>query len=133
MKNSARYSPRRSQILKSALGAGLFSTFSPLLAGYKQNESAVLQLAKSFSRNASIQRLGSTYIRMHPDEANTSLLIDLLEKSSAAHSEGGEPGIEKSLDLAVRRDFDTEHIENVSGWCLARTEARLYALSALLA
>jgi len=119
-------------VLKVLLGTGLFSTFGPLLAETNPFERQLLMLAKSLSRNTSVQRLGNAYNQTHPCEAKTIHLLHLLEKSSLDCGKVDMTRIEQTLDFAIRHDFDQDRIESIDGWWLSRTEARLYALSALL-
>lgn len=132
MKTCSKYRHQRRRALKVLLGAGLFSTFAPLLAGSTPFERQLLILAKSLSQNSSVQRLGNTYNRAHPSEAKTIHLVHLLEKSSLDCGKGNINKIEQMLDFAIRHDFDQDRIERIDDWWLSRTEARLYALSALL-
>jgi len=132
MKPCSKFRHQRRQVLKLLLGTGLLSAFGPLLAKPDPLAKQLLVLANSLSRNTSIQRLGDTYNRTHPGEANAAKLVQLLEESSLAYSKGNSIRIEQTLDLAMRHDFGQDHIESIDGWWLSRTEARLYALSALL-
>jgi NAD(P)-dependent dehydrogenase (short-subunit alcohol dehydrogenase family) len=75
--------------------------------------------------DAAARAVGEAYLAAHPDEADEQLLRRLL---------GLEPGDVRPNDVrrlraAVHRDYQGSDFVLVEGWYLARTEARLCALS----
>ena len=71
--------------------------------------------------------LGECYLREHPLEADARWLSDFTSGEPAAYIEA----VRHRFTTARRLDFEEGRVVIVSGWQLARTEARLCALAAL--
>jgi len=92
------------------------------------------RLIDLFSRPDSAARIGRSYLRATPDEADRGkLLAAILD----AEPKLGSPRRRDSRELRrliaaqCRREFASGRTAQVDGWIIARTEARLCALAAL--
>ncbi len=98
--------------------------------------SAAERLAGLLTHRDSARVVGSAFLDHAPEEASVSHLVDRI---SAELPEGRQTVRDASNDelrallaASVRSDFDEERVVNVDGWVLSPTEARLYALAALM-
>jgi hypothetical protein len=84
------------------------------------------------------RRIGEAYLAGHEDEQDAGLLIALLRSSLADDAVPSEPEAvaPRERQMAMRRlieeEFRQERVVDVDGWILSRSEARLYALHAML-
>ena len=72
--------------------------------------------------------LGRTYLAMVPSDRDPAALEQTVYGSPQPTSRAE---VEKRLANGIEDDFRLGNVVVVGGWCLARTEARLCALSAL--
>lgn len=77
----------------------------------------------------SMKAIGREYLDKHPDEKSRSKLLNLVESRIGAKDSGLYGLSWNHLDTMIRDDFRNENIVFLRGWALARTEARLCALS----
>ena len=98
--------------------------------------SAAERLAGLLTHRDSARVVGNAYLHGAPEEASVSHLVDRI---SAELPEGRRTVQEASTDelrallaASVRSDFEEERVVKVDGWVLSPTEARLYALAALV-
>lgn len=85
----------------------------------------------------SARAIGEAYLATHPHEANVTLLVDALDADQAtSRCLAAEPCdpivVAQAVAEAVRADFIARRTVKLDGWVLARTEARLCALHALV-
>jgi len=76
--------------------------------------------------------IGREYVRLTPNEANKTILADLiLKRTEGAGFFGREQlnnkVIKEYVQKSVRSDFHHERIVKVNGWLLSETEARVCA------
>ena len=80
--------------------------------------------------------IGLAYLKVAPDEEDPAILQRRIRTAISAVIEPGDSATSASLTRAlgdqIRRDFAKGDIVAVRGWMLARTEARLCALMALM-
>lgn len=69
---------------------------------------------------ASLARLGSIYLASHPEECDRNQLARLLSIDKMT-------SVGLSLRDSIKRDWGAHNVIVVSGWVLARTEARVCA------
>ena len=88
---------------------------------------AECMLSALFTNRRSAAIVGQVYLQQHPEEANVETLLAGID---AAHL----PPAERAplTDRRIRADFAAGRVVTIDGWILARTEARLCALAALL-
>ena len=132
---------RRGFVRLVALAASGLLTGAGLAAGWRtprpaaRKDPRAAELAALLAGSPSARALGRSYLAGHPDEADAARLVDslgaLLPPGARALPDGAI-ALRRSVREKVREDFETEHTVWVEGWLLARTEARLCALSALL-
>ena len=85
----------------------------------------------------SAMRIGRAYLRVHPEEASTAVLLaavagrPLLARALTAAPDAA--AVFRIMDELVRADFAAGEIVNCGGWILAKSEARACALFALRA
>lgn len=122
---SARTIGRRTAL--TAAAAGLLLAALPAIQSGRRAGNIVDAL---WSRKGSARKVGEQYLAQAPEDADPDRL--------AAALFDGDPGDVSSLeqlrghiDRRRARDFETGDTVIVDGWVLARTEARLCALSAL--
>jgi hypothetical protein len=129
---------RRRLICGAALGA---LTLWPAIAcrpwqGAPAPSSSAGRLAGILRNPASAARVGSAYLEQHPAEAR---LAHLLESLVGGWHDAGwvdrAPAAElrSRLREQIRADFAGRRTVRVQGWVLARSEARLFGLAALVA
>jgi hypothetical protein len=95
-----------------------------------------LNMVEFFAFKDSAAVVGREYLRSVPDEADASLLVDLI----CAHRAGGRTSLigtdivemREWLRKQQQQDFEQGHVVKVKGWILSVTEARLSALAALV-
>ena len=83
-------------------------------------------------------RFGKAYISAHPDENDPDDLLRLIDEalSRLPDIDPNQPLQPIQIAMALKRLVRTEYIDDdilsMEGWILSRTEARLYALAAVL-
>lgn len=83
----------------------------------------------------SAQAVGREYLRKVPAEADSSILISLVRdpQNEIAASASDPQAIRLWARSKARDDFANGRVVTVKGWTLSETEARLCALSAVMA
>ena len=84
------------------------------------------ELTHFFRHPNSARHVGQAYLRLNPEEADLSHLLEILGANTA------QPPLRPMLLAQLRQDFEAGRMVNVQGWMLAQTEARLCAVAALL-
>jgi hypothetical protein len=83
-------------------------------------------------------RLGKAYLTTHSDEQDGDELLRLIDEALSQlpdldTSQSMQPNqIAMELKRLVRTEYINDAVLNMEGWILSRTEARLYALFAVL-
>jgi hypothetical protein len=72
-----------------------------------------------------LTELADAYRARHPEEHEDMIALELLADRSPGAS------LEAHLSMRVRRDFDDDRLENLAGWIISRTEARLITLAGI--
>ena len=122
MSGSPNLSRRRFIVLLALLpGLGAARAAMPRAMEAERMLSAV------FTNWRSAAIVGRVYLQEHPEEAEVETLLARLD---AAHL----PPAERAplIERRIRADFLAGRVVSTDGWILARTEARLCALAALL-
>lgn len=104
-----------------------------LLDRFGGGESIAARLAGLIERRADARALGCAYLRLHPEEAAREPLLERLLPDIQRGSEVLRRLTTARLREAARRqrerDFARGDTVLIDGWILARTEARLCALT----
>lgn len=94
------------------------------------------KLVGFFQDKESAGAVGREYLRIAPVEADTLELTELIcagRRERYTELSGASMGkVRRMLLHQQREDFEKGRIVNVQGWILSQTEARLYALAALV-
>jgi len=77
----------------------------------------------------SMQVLGREYLRKFPEENSRRTLLTLLESDSGPQGDGRHELSWHRLRVSIKNDFAVDDVVFLQNWSLARTEARLCALS----
>jgi len=92
-------------------------------------------LLATISHPGEASYFGRIYLQIHPQENNRSMLTQAIEEAVVKlHDKQVANSAEITfdrLDRAIRREYTRAEVINLQGWLLSRTEARLYALTAL--
>ncbi len=84
----------------------------------------------------SAARVGRHYLRMVPEERSIDTLLALIQQRLSdpdnLMKDTSVEQIRAEIARGVREDFACGRTSRVQGWVLARTEARLAALAALV-
>ena len=103
-------------------------TFAPVSAGER--------LAGLLTHRDSAREVGSAYLDRAPQEASVSGLVDRiaaeLPQGRRTVQEASDDELRTLLAASIRLDFEHDRVVQVRGWVLSPTEARLYALAALV-
>jgi hypothetical protein len=89
------------------------------------------QLNALFSSAASARAIGDEYVRLYPDEAVVSTLMELTGIVIAGQR-GASDELIMRLQERITADFEQDAVVQLHGWVLSRTESRLCALYALV-
>jgi len=112
------------------LGVGLRSAALAAAASVPDDAAAALRLLLDDRTRA--RALGGSYRAHCPVESDPALLTRLILDALAPHHGGQQPLRRELLlpvfDRCVRAEFGAGDTVELSGWILARTEARLCAL-----
>ena len=131
----------RRRFLLAAAGAGgvlLFERLRPWqgLVAREPMDPLGARLVGLLGDPESARTVGVEYVRAVPSEASVATLVDTV----AARLPGGLRAIRAATDdelrallgARTRRDFADEDLIVLQGWVLSVTEARLFALAALV-
>jgi hypothetical protein len=77
----------------------------------------------------SMQALGREYLEKYPNENSRHNLLNLLESRTGSEGYGQYGLCWEGLRKSIKDDFRIDDVVYLKGWSLARTEARLFALS----
>lgn len=92
------------------------------------------QLIQVFNHPESAKVIGQEYLRLWPEEANTTFLIQRL----CSYSTDGLPRcgtvepLREMIGAQILTDFERHRVLAVHGWLFSQTELRLCALAALV-
>ncbi len=94
-------------------------------------------LLQAIGDPSAAKRFGASYLRDHPNEAGIELLVKRIDAGLIAeHGQGmniADPQLlAEYLDQQVKSEYRRCDAVRVDGWILSHTEARLYAIMALL-
>jgi hypothetical protein len=91
------------------------------------------RLAGLLTHADSARAIGREYLLATPTEATTTRLMTLVVAAALPRGIRGvtDTQLRAYLLARIRDDFAQERVVTVAGWVLSRTEARLYALTAL--
>jgi ABC-type glycerol-3-phosphate transport system substrate-binding protein len=124
-------------LIAGLAGAGLLGGCAPPDEAAAPTETWSAWLLAGDDNRDAVVRLGQAYLQAYPDDADRQALSDRLAAALALHAPGDAtveavsvPGT--ALETTVRDDYATGEIVSVSGWILSRTEARAYALVAMM-
>lgn len=87
------------------------------------------RLATLLPHQQSARSIGHWYLQQYPQEAHIDQLLAALP---AALQTADVADLQRQLAQQIKADFTADQIVKVQGWLLARTEARLCALTAML-
>jgi len=121
---------QKRRLLKSSAYAVLLSTLGLLPAvSQAATRSAARYRPGSDTLSTSMQALGRAYLQKYPHENSRSTLLSLLESRAGSKRDGLYGLSRDGLRTAIQEDFSTDDVVFLKDWSLARTEARLCALS----
>jgi hypothetical protein len=93
-------------------------------------------LVATLRRPDSAAAVGRAYLARYPTEAAPARLvagiIDGWERDGFDAARAGRRALRRRLGEQVRRDFARGRVVSVDGWVLSASEARLFALAAVL-
>jgi hypothetical protein len=94
-------------------------------------------LWKTIADRQSAARLGRAYLDAHPEYPHChALLTDiertLKEQHASAPLTADAEQTASTLQSLLRKEYARGEVVSVAGWVLSRTEARLYALAAMI-
>lgn len=122
--------------------AGAFVASTTRLRGLARVPTAVPRqaaapaLATYFADPAAVARIGAAYLAVAPADGDADLLLTELAPEGSVPADYWATVAIADLQVAIRdavhADFEAGDIVDIGGWQLARTEARLAALSTLL-
>jgi hypothetical protein len=94
------------------------------------------RLAGLIAHRDSARAVGRAYLDGVPEESSVSRLVDRiaadLPEGRRTVRDASEADLRQLLAASIRSDFEQDRIVEVDGWVLSPTEARLYALTALV-
>jgi len=89
-----------------------------------------------FSDAGAAARIGGAYLAGVPEEGDVDLLLAALTPAGETPAQWWAgvtiPELQDTVRTQAHADFAAGHVVDLAGWQLARTEARLAALSTLL-
>lgn len=126
-------------LLKIIAGVSVASCFWPssVLAKWKIFPQECLEgmLTGLFAHKKSAIFVGQKYLEKVPNEANVSLLVDLIGLPQSNWSSKLTRWDKNDIKGLIRQqqmlDFECNRIEKIEGWVLSKTEVRLCALASL--
>ncbi len=95
------------------------------------------RISQTIGDTAAAKRFGAAYLRDHPDDTGIEILLERIDEKLIPEFGQGmdldDPQLlAQHLDKQIRNEYRHSEVVQVEGWILSRTEARLYALIALL-
>lgn len=95
------------------------------------------QWLKAITSQKSAARLGRAYLDEHPQHRQCHTLIANIERTLQRQDTSISPQTDAeqtsaALQRLVRNEYRHDDVVSVSGWVLSKTEARLYALAAMI-
>ena len=94
------------------------------------------RLAGLIAHRDSARVVGRAYLDEVPAESSVSRLVDRivadLPEGRRSLRDASDADLRQLLAASIRADFEHDRIVEVEGWVLSPTEARLYALTALV-
>lgn len=128
-----RWTPTRRN-LAQLLGGGTTLVLVPPHGGlvlHPPDAAAPHPLSAVLPRTPSAQVVGREYLRLRPEEADASRLLDLVA-ASLRPSPGPAPArLGAAVARQVASDFAEERVVRLQGWVVSVTEARLCAAATL--
>ncbi len=126
---------RRRFILLAA--SGLMTTALQGCGSPYDSSKIAPRLSQTIGDPAAAKRFGVSYLQDHPDEAGIKPLVERIDAGLIAEYGQGinsnDPQLlAVHLDRQIRNEYRRCETVRVDGWMLCPTEARLYALMALL-
>jgi hypothetical protein len=98
--------------------------------------SPAMRLVGLFAHPKSARAVGEAYLAGAPMDSSAPRLMDqlgtMLPPGRSTIDEANDAELRQLLATRIRADFEKGRVVDVDGWILASTEARLYALAALL-
>lgn len=130
----------RRGFLSFLLGLGLSGAFQCFfsrkgLASGDPAEQLCRKLRQVYDCLESASAIGREYLRIVPEEAHNTVLLDHICRRSALNRArlmvSDVPATRDVLRLWIRKDFEQGRTVLVNGWLLSQTEIRLCALTAI--
>lgn len=118
-----------------ALTAGAATLRQPLAGLPDGGEADAPALLATLGDSAAAGRIGAAYLAAHPEEASPDLLVQQLTGSLGIGSDAlpaTQSALLRALVNQVEQEYCTAPLVRADGWLLAPSEARLYALAALV-
>lgn len=127
---------RRSFILSLLSGLVAAATLQGCGSPYDRTQLAQL-LSRTIGDPAAAKRFGDAYLLAYPDEAGIDPLVDQIDavliKGYGQGLDSADPKLlAEQLAAQIKDEYRRGEAIQVDGWILSRSEARLYALIALL-
>jgi hypothetical protein len=88
-------------------------------------------IAALWSDTGGACRVGRSYLAQVPEDADRDRLVAILFREEGAHAGMSADALRAQFARARMRDFESGDTVTVDGWVLARTEARLCALTTM--
>lgn len=125
---SGRNLSRRAFLARTAMAGAVLA--APLVGVLHVTgaRSGPVHLVSELHGSRSARRLGRIYLDGVPSEASVDTVVTNLCGMVDRH---GDACLVRVRDL-IARDFHTGDVVTIDGWLISRTEARLFALSALV-
>jgi hypothetical protein len=99
-------------------------------------EALAVQIVSAVPDRRRAAALGRAYLRDAPNEASVAGLVAAISSgcvpSLGSHT-AGTADLRRALSMRVERDYAEQRLVEVQGWLLAPSEARICALTALMA
>jgi hypothetical protein len=116
------------------LPLSVFSRTKLTSGNIRASDHIASQLIRVFSHPESANVIGQEYLRLWPEEANTTFLIQRIFSCSSDELLGCgtmEP-LRAMIGAQILTDFERHRVLAVHGWLFSQTELRLCALAALV-
>jgi len=94
-------------------------------------------LSKTIADRQSAARLGRAYLDAHPEYRHCHALLTDIERAVKKHDvstplTADAQQTASALNGLLRKEYAHGEVVSVAGWVLSKTEARLYALAAMI-
>jgi hypothetical protein len=127
---------RRHLILSVLSGLAAVATLQGCGSPFSSSQ-MTSRLSQTIGDQVAAKRFGVSYLRDNPEEAGIEQLVERIDTGLLAEFGQGmnidDPQLlAKHMDQLVRNEYRRCEAIRVDGWILSRSEARLYALVALL-